>query len=113
MRRRTALAGIVFASGLAGCSSSQPAPSSCKRVHERVSDPENYQEPLASYTYSNVSQAAQRVIEETVTTGSYALTDPDTEPEEFRYWDETTVYEVSYENETHVLVTYTGSGCER
>lgn len=114
MDRRSYLAAVSLAlSTLAtGCSSSESAEQDCHLMHEIVEPSDDYGEVIETYRYENLSSDAQQVVEEVVTNGSYATTSQTLEPREFRYWDTTSVYNVSYRNETHVLRTYTGTGCE-
>ena len=114
MNRRSILAitAFVVSSSVAGCASGNSSDSQCHYMHEVVESPEDYGEAVESYRYEELSSKAQQVIETTVTEGSYSTANRSLEPPEFRYWDTTTVYNVTYQNETHVLLTYSGEGCE-
>lgn len=114
MNRRSylAAASLTVSSLVAGCSSDELAGPECHLIHEIVESPEDYGGPVDTYRYETLSSDAQRVVEEAVTKGSYSTTNQSLESTEFRYWDTTTVYNVTYQNETHVLLTYTGGGCE-
>lgn len=113
MNRRSVLAaGLALSSIVAGCTSDDASTSQCRLMHELVEPSKADGEVIDAYRYENVSDDAQRVIEETVAEGSYATAELDTNPPEFRYWDTTSVYTVTYRNETHTLLTYTGAGCE-
>jgi len=114
MNRRSILTttALFVSSGLAGCSSDDSPDPECHLMHELVESPEDYGEPLETYRYEELGSEAQHVFEETITDGSYSTTNRSLEAPEFRYWDTTTVYNVTYQNETHVLLTYSGEGCE-
>lgn len=114
MNRRSILATTAFfvSSGIAGCVSDDPAEPQCRLMHEIVESPEDYGEVVETYRYEELSSDAQQVFDEAVTHGSYSTANRTLEPAEFRYWDTTTVYNVTYQGETHVLLTYTGEGCE-
>ncbi|UTF55635.1 hypothetical protein [Natronosalvus rutilus] len=112
-RRSYLVAGcLTFSSLVAGCTSDGSAEPECHLMHEVVESSEDYGEVVETYKYEELSSDAQQVVEEAVTNGSYTTTDQNLEPTEFRYWDTTTVYNVTYQNKTHVLLTYTGEGCE-
>lgn len=115
MNRRSILvtAAFLVSSTLAGCVSDRGTDSRCQLMHEVVESPEDYGAVLETYQYEKLSSDAQQVFDEAVTHGSYSTTNQTLEPAEFRYWDTTTVYNVTYQSETHVLLTYTGAGCER
>lgn len=114
MNRRSVLAcaAIPLSSIVAGCSSDEISAPQCHLMHEVVELSDDYGEVLEEYRYENLSSDAQHVFEETVVSGNYTTTNQSLESEEFRYWDEVTVYNVTYQNETHTLLTYTGEGCE-
>lgn len=105
--------GLLVSGMIAGCSSDEASESRCHLMHEVVESPAEYGEVIETYRYENLSNEAQHVFEEAVATGSYATTDQNLEPAEFRYWDTLAVYDVIYRNETYGLLTYTGGGCER
>jgi hypothetical protein len=115
MKRRSVLGtvALLVSSGTAGCLSDGGSGPQCQLMHEIVESPEDYADPIETYRYEELSSDAQQVFEEAVTHGSYSTKNRTLEPAEFRYWDTTTVYNVTYQNETYVLLTYTGSGCER
>jgi len=115
MNRRSVLGtvGFLVSSGTAGCLSDKGSEPQCQLMHEIVESPEDYADPVGTYRYEELSNDAQHLFEEAVTHGSYSTTNKTLEPAEFRYWDTTTVYNVTFQNETYVLRTYTGSGCER
>jgi hypothetical protein len=114
MDRRSILTtvALVVSGGIAGCSSEDSADPQCHLMHEVVTSPENYGEAVETYRYEELGSKAQQVVEKTVTEGSYSTANRSLEPPEFRYWDTTTVYNITYQNQTHVLITYTGEGCE-
>ena len=114
MNRRSTLAtvALVVSVGLAGCYFDDSSDPQCHLMHEVVESPENYDEAVETYRYGELSSEAQQVVEKTVTEGSYATANRSLEPPEFRYWDTVTVYNITYQNQTHVLLTYTGEGCE-
>lgn len=115
MNRRLVLAcvGSTFSSIVAGCSVNNPATAQCRLVHEVVASSDDYGEVLETYSYGDLSGGAQQVFEKAVTNGSYTTTNQRKEPAEFRYWDTTAVYNITYQDQTYVLLTYTGSGCDR
>lgn len=114
MNRRSILAGagVVLTGILAGCSFDD-ATSQCHLMHEAVEPSEDYGEVVETYRYENLSDDARRVFEETLADGNYTTANRSLEPDEFRYWDTVTVYNVTYRNETHTVLTYAGEGCER
>lgn len=114
MNRRSflAAAGLAVSCSVAGCSSDDTANPECHLRHEVVESSEDYGEIIETYRYEDLSSDAQRVVEEAVSNGSYSTTAQQLNPTEFRYWDTTTIYNVTYQNKTHVLITYTGEGCE-
>ncbi len=114
MNRRSilAIAAFLVSSSIAGCASEDSSDPPCHFMHEVVESPEDYGEAVESYRYEELSEGAQQVVKKTVTDGSYSMTTRSRKPPEFRYWDTTTVYDITYQNETHTLLTYTGEGCE-
>ena len=114
MNRRSTLAtvALVVSVGLAGCFFDDSSDPQCHLMHEVVESPENHDEAVETYRYGELSSEAQQVVEKTVTEGSYATTNRSLEPPEFRYWDTVTVYKITYQSQTNVLLTYTGEGCE-
>ena len=113
MNRRSFLAATSLGAAVltAGCSSDRST-AECHLTHEVVDSPDDYGEPTESYDYDELSDDAQTVFDETVTDGSYATTNRSLDSPEFRYRDTTTVYNVTKEGETYVILTYTGEGCE-
>lgn len=94
---------------LSGDSSATPE---CKLMHEVVEPSGEYADATETYAYDNLSGEAQHVFEEALANGGYSTTNQSLKSPEFRYWDTTTAYNVTYQNETYKLLTYTGSGCE-
>jgi hypothetical protein len=113
MNRRSFLAatGLGAAVLTAGCSSDRST-AECHLMHEVADSPDDYGDPADSYNYDELSDDARTVFDETVTDGSYATTNRSLDSPEFRYRDTTTVYNVTKGDETYVLLTYTGEGCE-
>lgn len=114
MNRRSVLtvAGLALSSIVAGCLADGTSTSECHLMHEVVEPSNDYGEVIETYRYEDLSGDAQYVFEETIANGSYATTNQSLEPPEFRYWDTTSVYTITYQNERHTLLTYTGEGCE-
>jgi hypothetical protein len=114
MNRRSVLstAALLVSIGIAGCSSGDSPDPQCHLMHEIVESPENYGEAVETYRYGELSSEAQQVVEKTIANGSYSTANRSFEAPEFRYWDTTTVYNITYQNQTYVLLTYTGEGCE-
>lgn len=119
MNRRSILAGagVSLVGTLAGCSFDDGATSQCHLTHEVVESPADYGAVVETYRYEDLSDEARRAFDETLADGSYATANRSLEPDEFRYWDTVTVYNVTSrnetENETHTILTYAGEGCER
>lgn len=113
---------VVLVLSLAGCvSMSNPGDTSsdgssaapqCKLMHEVVEPSGDYVDVTETYAYENLSSEAQRVFEEAIARGSYSTTNQSLKSSEFRYWDTTTSYNITYQNETYKLLTYTGEACE-
>ncbi|MFC3957519.1 hypothetical protein [Halovivax cerinus] len=104
---------------LAGCSvpygigpSPSDDPSDCTLHHDLVEEADNYADPIETYQYDTMSSEARHVFVETREQGSYTTSNSSRNSQEFRYGDETSVYNVTYENEEYTLVTYTSEGCE-
>lgn len=85
----------------------------CELMHELVESSDGSVDATETYAYENLSSDAQHAFGEVVADGSYSTTDRSLQSSEFRYWDTTTSYKVTYRNETYKLLTYSGSGCER
>lgn len=90
---------------------SSPTPE-CKLTHEMVEPSGNYADATESYAYGNLSSEAQHVFEAALDGGSYSTTNQSLKPTEFRYWDTAAIYNITHQNETYTLLTYTGAGCE-
>lgn len=108
---------VVVIVSLSGCISAVGDDGSgggpqCKLTHEVVDQPGDYADAIETYEYENLSDEAQHAFDEARANGSYATTDRDRAPPEFRYWDEAAAYNVTYRNQTYKLLTYSGEGCE-
>lgn len=110
---------IVLVLTLAGCVSMSDVgdrqsngPSECKLMHELVEPSGDFVDATETYTYENLSSEARHAFDEALANGSYSTTDQRLKSSEFRYWDTTTSYDITYQNETYKLLTYTGEGCE-
>lgn len=107
-----AIVGLTLSSSLAGCSSDGVSESQCRLIHEIVEPSDDLGEVAETYRYEGSSSDAQQVFKEAIDNGSYATTNQSLESAEFRYWDTTTRYNITYRNGTYVLLAYTGEGCE-
>ncbi|MFC4541067.1 hypothetical protein ACFO5R_03875 [Halosolutus amylolyticus] len=112
MNRRSILAGVAFSSVVAGCTADQSSTPTCHLMHEVVGASDDYGDPIETYRYETLSDDARQAFDRALADGSYATTDQHLDPPEFRYWDTSTVYAVHFRSETHVLLTYTGAGCD-
>lgn len=114
MNRRSILAasGFALAGAVVGHSTADDPTPRCKLMHEVVQSSDHYGEPIETYRHEDLGDDARHVFEEALADGGYATADWRLKPDEFRYWDTVAVYNVTYRNETHVLLTYTGAGCE-
>ena len=116
MHRRSVLAGsgLALVAVAAGCASSDPSTPDCRLSHEILSGSSNSVEPLETYRYENLSDDARAAFDAALEDedGHFATTEEESNPPEFRYWDETARYEIEYRNETHRLLTYSSEGCE-
>ena len=116
MHRRSVLAGsgLALAALVAGCASSDSATPDCQLSHEVLSPSGDGGDPLETYRYETLSDDAQAAFDAALEDedGRYATTEERLHPPEFRYWDEAARYEIEYRNETHLLMTYSGEGCE-
>lgn len=113
VHRRSVLAGSGLAlAAVAGCSSTETSTPDCQLSHEVVSPSDDHGEPLETYRYENLSDDARTAVDVALEDGHYATTEERMNPPEFRYWDETALYEIRYRNETYLLLTYSSAGCE-
>ncbi|WP_265109662.1 hypothetical protein [Halosolutus halophilus] len=114
MNRQSVLAvtGLAISGVVAGCTADRASTPACHLMHEVVESSADYGATIETYRYENLSSEAQQVFDRAVTDGYYETTNQSLNAPEFRYWDTTAVYDVTYKNETHVLLTYTGEGCE-
>ncbi|WP_135829347.1 hypothetical protein [Halorussus halobius] len=85
----------------------------CELTHELVEPSDGSVDATETYAYENLSSDARHAFDEVLADGSYSTTNRSLQSSEFRYWDTTTSYNVTYRNETYKLLTYSGSGCER
>lgn len=104
-------AGCTSISDLDGVSSDDSTPE-CKLTHEVVEPSGDYADVTETYTYENLSSDAQHAFEKAVAEGGYSTTNRSLKSSEFRYWDTTTAYNVTYRNETYKLLTYASGKCE-
>lgn len=111
---RLVLVVVMLAS--AGCvSTTTPGDPSttpqCTLIHEVVSPSDDYVDASETYAYEELSRDAQRAFETALDRGNYSTTDRNLTDSEFRYWGTTTSYNITYQNETYKLLTYSGEGC--
>lgn len=108
-------AAVALTGVAAGCAANgDDTPENCRLSHEVVDSSDDYGDPRESYEYGELSDEAQQVVDAALEDGSHSTTVDELgrEPPEFRYWDTTTLYAVTRDGETHLLLTYTGAGCE-
>lgn len=118
VRRRLLAAGTAaLTSLLAGCTAASPFGSDsgppCSLDHELVGD-DRVTHIEDRYAYDSLSDPARAVFEGALEADGTIYRVPDAEidaPEEFRYADEVTRYEIAYRGERYVLETWTGEGC--
>lgn len=117
LRRSTLLragVAVLVVGSLAGCTvpGSDGTGAQCHRTHELVSADGSTVEPAETYAYEELSDDAQRAVDEVRRNGSFATANESFDPPEFRYGDTTAIYEVTASEETVRIRTYGGEGCD-